>query len=179
MIDSELKPNIVVRGAFFPEPVKVIAVVPMGDSVKLIGEGLNSGKVHQPMLTPDQISGLEATPGTRPYDGDAERFRLGIEAMRLGPAYEYDPFFSLPIAPSTRGRLRLLPRTPPHSLLVGGRSRRGQDHHGGAAHQGAGRSAGGGREGVAGASRSRKRKSGSDQQPDFSGNSAWPLMAIV
>ncbi|NLF18126.1 MAG: DEAD/DEAH box helicase family protein, partial [Lentisphaerae bacterium] len=98
MTVKDLKPNAVVRGALFPEAVKVIAVVPMGDSVKLIGEGMVSGKVHQPVLTPDQIAGLEASPGTRPYDGDSEKFRLGIEAMRLGLAYEYDPYFSLSIA---------------------------------------------------------------------------------
>jgi superfamily II DNA or RNA helicase len=98
MTVKDLKPNTVVRGTLFPEPVKVIAVVPVGDSVKLIGEGMVSGKVHQPVLTPDQIAGLEATPESRPYDGDSERFRLGIEAMRLGLAYEYDPYFSLSIA---------------------------------------------------------------------------------
>src|SRR2546421_367696 len=33
-----------------------------------------------------------------PFDGDALLFRLGIEAQRLGLAYEYDPYFSLSIA---------------------------------------------------------------------------------
>lgn len=32
------------------------------------------------------------------YDGDSLRFRLGVEAMRLKTAYEYDPYFSLSIA---------------------------------------------------------------------------------
>jgi len=93
-----LKPNAIVRGAIFPEPVKIIATVPMGDSLKLICEGLDSGKVHQPVLRADQIDALEISPDTKPYDGDALKFRLGIEAMRLGLAYEYDPYFSLSIA---------------------------------------------------------------------------------
>jgi SNF2 family DNA or RNA helicase len=33
-----------------------------------------------------------------PLDGDARLFRLGVEAHRLGLAFEYDPFFSLSIA---------------------------------------------------------------------------------
>src|SRR5215475_3353383 len=33
-----------------------------------------------------------------PFDGDPHRFRLGVEALRLGLAYEYDPYFSLSIA---------------------------------------------------------------------------------
>jgi hypothetical protein len=35
----------------FPEPVKVIRVVPMGGSIKLVGYGMTTGKVHQPPVT--------------------------------------------------------------------------------------------------------------------------------
>ena len=37
-------------------------------------------------------------PRQEPFDGDPHRFRLGVEALRLGLAYEYDPYFSLSIA---------------------------------------------------------------------------------
>ncbi|MDQ0286289.1 superfamily II DNA or RNA helicase [Desulfofundulus luciae] len=70
----------------------------MGESIKLIGKGLNTGQVHEPILSPEQLSTLEATPEKEPFDGDAGKFRLGIEDMRLGLAYEYDPFFTLSIA---------------------------------------------------------------------------------
>src|SRR5215475_6547847 len=33
-----------------------------------------------------------------PFDGDPHKFRLGVEALRLGLAYEYDPYFTLSIA---------------------------------------------------------------------------------
>jgi len=95
---SEIKPNVIVRGPIFPERVKVITIVPLGDSIKLVGEGMETGKVHQPILNESQIAELEVSPETEPFDGDPERFRLGIEAMRLGLAYEYDPYFSLSIA---------------------------------------------------------------------------------
>ena len=36
----ELKPNHIVRGAIFPEPVKILTIVPLGEAIKLIGEGL-------------------------------------------------------------------------------------------------------------------------------------------
>src|SRR5215470_3363457 len=94
----ELKPNHIVRGSILPEPIKIIATVPMGESIKVIGEGLNSGKVHQPVLTADQVAALELSPEKAPFDGDPANFRLGIEALRLGIAYEYDPYFSLSIA---------------------------------------------------------------------------------
>ena len=102
----DLKPNSIVRGSILPEPIKLISITQLGDSVKLIGEGLTTGKVHKPILTAEQIATLEISPEKEPFDGDASRFRLGIEAMRLGLAYEYDPYFSLSIA-----RVDPLPRT--------------------------------------------------------------------
>ena len=98
MKNTELRPNTIVRGSIFPEPVKIITTVPVGDSVKLIGEGMTTGKVHQPILTPTQLADLEISLETLPFDGDPAKFRLGVEAMRLGLAYEYDPYFSLSIA---------------------------------------------------------------------------------
>ncbi len=98
MLLAELKPNVVVRGPIFPEPVQVIVLIPMGASVKLVGKGLVTGQVHEPVLDADQVATLEATPEKAPFDGDPQRFRLGIEALRLGLAYEYDPYFALSIA---------------------------------------------------------------------------------
>jgi superfamily II DNA or RNA helicase len=98
MVLDQLKPNVIVRGPIFPEPVQVIVTIPMGGSVKLVGKGLNSNLIHEPILSPEQLAQLEATPEKEPFDGDANRFRIGVEAFRLGLAYEYDPYFSLSIA---------------------------------------------------------------------------------
>ena len=98
MVIDQLKPNIIVRGPIFPEPVQVIVAIPMGSSVKLVGKGLNTNQVHEPILSPEQLAQLESTPEKEPFDGDPTRFRIGIEALRLGLAYEYDPYFSLSIA---------------------------------------------------------------------------------
>ena len=54
--------------------------------------------VHEKILSLEQVQNLEISPEKEPFDGDATRFRLGIEAMRLGLAYEYDPYFTLSIA---------------------------------------------------------------------------------
>src|SRR5438270_12050748 len=95
---DQLKPNIIVRGPIFPEPVQIIVLMKMGSSIKLVGKGMVTGRVHDPVLDQNQVATLEATPDTLVYDGDAQRFRLGVEALRLGLAYEYDPFFALSIA---------------------------------------------------------------------------------
>jgi superfamily II DNA or RNA helicase len=95
---GQLKPNVIVFGPIFPEPVQVITTIPMGESIKLIGKGLKSGKVHEPILSLEQLATLEATPEQESFDGDPKHFRLGIEALRLALAYEYDPYFTLSIA---------------------------------------------------------------------------------
>jgi hypothetical protein len=95
---EELKANITVHGPLFPEPVQVIVALPMGSSVKLIGKGQDRQKVYERILSPQQLGELTASPEKEPFDGDAFRFRLGVEALRLSLAYEYDPYFSLSIA---------------------------------------------------------------------------------
>ena len=88
----DIKPNMILRGSLFSEPVQVITVIPMGDAIKLIGKGLNTGKLHDPILFSEQLAALETTPENEPFDGDAGNFRLGVEAMRLALAHEYDPY---------------------------------------------------------------------------------------
>lgn len=97
-IFKQLTPGVVVRGPLLPEPVEIIATIPMGESVKLVGKGLRTGQVHDPVLSAAQLAQLTISPAQEPFDGDPVRFRLGIEAARLGLAYEYDPYFSLSIA---------------------------------------------------------------------------------
>jgi superfamily II DNA or RNA helicase len=98
MHPDDLRQNVTVYGPLFPEPVQIILSIPMGNSVKLIGKGVKSSTVYEPILSIEQLGQLHASPIQEPFDGDATKFRLGVEAMRLGLAYEYDPFFSLSIA---------------------------------------------------------------------------------
>src|SRR5437764_1164122 len=98
MSPPALRPGSIVRGPTLPEPVEVLALVPLGDSIKIIARGLQTGLTHEPVLTPEHLSRLTVSADQEPFDGDARLFRLGVEAHRLGLAYEYDPFFSLSIA---------------------------------------------------------------------------------
>jgi superfamily II DNA or RNA helicase len=95
---DQLKVNVIVRGSIFPEPVQVLVVVPMGDSLKLIGTGINTNHTYQAILNAQQLEKLESSPEKEPFDGNAQYFRFGVEALRLGLAYEYDPYFALAIA---------------------------------------------------------------------------------
>lgn len=100
MLADQLKLDVIVRGALYPEPVQIIIAMPMGTGYKLVGKGVSSGRVYESILSVEQLANLDATkePEKEPFDGDPHKFRLGVEALRLGLAYEYDPYFSLSIA---------------------------------------------------------------------------------
>lgn len=96
--NSGIRQGSQVSGPTLPERIEVLAVIPMGTSLKVIGRGLKTGLTYDPVLSPPQVAQLTVSAETEPFDGDARLFRLGVEAHRLGLAYEYDPFFSLSIA---------------------------------------------------------------------------------
>lgn len=94
----DLKANLVISGPIFPEPIQVMMTHDMGTLIKVIGKGLRTDKFYDPILDEEQLSFITASPEKEPFDGDPLRFRLGVEGMRLGLAYEYDPYFALSIA---------------------------------------------------------------------------------
>lgn len=98
MTAHNIRAGNIVRGPSLPEAVEVLATIPFGDSLKIIGRGLNTGLTFDPVLSPIQLGQLQVCSEHEAFDGDARLFRLGAEAHRLGLAYEYDPFFSLSIA---------------------------------------------------------------------------------
>ena len=90
MAPSNIKPGSIVTGPTLPEPIEVLATVPMGESLKVIGRGRNTGMTHDPVLTPAQLAQLTVSADREPFDGDARMFRLSVEAQRLGLAYDDD-----------------------------------------------------------------------------------------
>ena len=78
----DLKPGAIIQGPVIPEPIQVVAVVPMGEATQIMGKGLTTGQFHDPILSKEQVALLTASPEKTPFDGDARRFRLDIEAQR-------------------------------------------------------------------------------------------------
>jgi superfamily II DNA or RNA helicase len=93
-----IRAGAVVSGPLLPEPIEVVAVTPMGGSIRVFGKGLHTGLACDIVLSEAQLSQLVVSADQPVFDGDARSFRLGVEAQRLGLAYECDPFFSLSIA---------------------------------------------------------------------------------
>src|SRR6202521_745484 len=93
-----LRPGHVVEGAILPERVEVVMATQEGELLHLIGKGLKTGQFVDRRLTMAQLATLIVIGGDGDFKGDPLHFKLGIEAARLGLAYEYDPYFSLSIA---------------------------------------------------------------------------------
>lgn len=98
LLPSGLEAGAVVEGPALAEPVRLAVVAAVSDRVRVVGEGLRTGRFHQLLLDKDQLAELRISPAEGAYDGDPFQFRLGIEAQRLALAYEYDPYFSLSIS---------------------------------------------------------------------------------
>lgn len=98
MTNHSVQIGSIISGPTLPEAVEVLSATPYGTSLKIVGRGLRTGRTYDPVLNASQLAQLTISAETEPFDGDARLFRLGIEAQRLGLAYEYDPFFSLSIA---------------------------------------------------------------------------------
>ncbi|MDR7444800.1 MAG: helicase-related protein, partial [Armatimonadota bacterium] len=97
-MENDLQSGAIVEGEVFPEPIRILLVQPFGPNLRVGGQGLRTRQYHERLLTPEQVGRLRIIPAEAPFDGDAHRFRLGVEAARLGLAYDYDPYFSLSIA---------------------------------------------------------------------------------
>ena len=95
---DQIRQGITISGLFIPEAMEVFHVVPFGASLKVYGRGVKSGQSYDSVLSPEQIAELKVSGEAEPFDGSAQHFRIGVEAHRLGLAYEYDPYFSLSIA---------------------------------------------------------------------------------
>ena len=75
---NDIQAGCIVRGPTLPEPIEVLATVPMGDALKVIGRGTQTGMTHDPVLTPTQLADLIVNRLNAPNPfGTAE-----IEALR-------------------------------------------------------------------------------------------------
>lgn len=93
-----LQVGVLLEGTVLPEPLLVVRVEAAGAYLRIGGQGCRTGQYHERLLTAEQVRSLRITPAEPRFDGDPERFRLGLAAAHIGLAYEYDPYFSLSIA---------------------------------------------------------------------------------
>ena len=81
---------------FWPEPVRLLRVEPLGNVYEVLAEGLESGKLHRSLLSEAQMETLlEFLRQEEGPSQDPELFALGVEAWRIRLGYTFDPFFAV------------------------------------------------------------------------------------
>ncbi len=83
----------VVEASFWPEPVRILRVTPVGGRFAVVAEGLLSRQTHHRLLAEAEVATL--LPEERPFAGDGEGLALGLEARRIQLGYLFDPFFAV------------------------------------------------------------------------------------
>lgn len=94
---KELKQGITIEAPFLPEPSTVILFQQMGMAYKLIAKGERTGEFFDRTISQEQFDSISVIEENS-FQGNAKKAKLAIEALRLGLAYEYDPYFSLSIS---------------------------------------------------------------------------------
>ncbi len=95
---DDLCPGATLQGPLLPESVEIVAAMRLDRAVRIIGRGLQTGAFVDRVFDQSHLAALTILSRDPTFDGEGLRFKLGVEAARLGLAYEYDPYFSLSIA---------------------------------------------------------------------------------
>ena len=86
----------IVSGLEPGEHVEIRRIAPFGGKTLIEGIGLISRREIRRPLGPEELSRLAVIRGADySYDGDASAFLLGVEAMRIRIAYQFDPLFAV------------------------------------------------------------------------------------
>lgn len=90
----------IICGPIFPEPVKVIAVRPIGQTmIKIEGVGVDSKKYYDPILSADQAATItKSSEYSLEFTGEAEHVFLFLEGMRIRNAFQFDPLYGVNVS---------------------------------------------------------------------------------
>ena len=95
-----IKRGDILKTPKFNEPVRVVNdPLPSDGFVTLDLLGLRTNTFRGGVIfTQADLQYIEIQPSAASYQGDPKLFKLGLEALRIRLAYEYDPFFGLSIS---------------------------------------------------------------------------------
>lgn len=90
----------IISGPIFPEPVRVLAVRPIGPALtKIEAVGVNSKKYYDPVLSPAELAAItKTTEQSTEFTGNAEHVFLYLEGMRIRNAFQFDPLYGVSVS---------------------------------------------------------------------------------
>lgn len=97
----QLKENVVIKGPFWPEDIKIIACKQIGSRIELKAQGIKEkSRFYSSIIKIGELSKIEIISG---MDGPSlsanpKEFRLALEALRINRSYEFDPLFAVGVS---------------------------------------------------------------------------------
>ena len=100
MVSPNISPGKVITAPLFPEPVRVLAVKPIGASrLKIEAVGTASKRYYDPILGADELAAITvAREDALRFTGEAENVFLYLEGMRIRNAFQFDPLYGVSVS---------------------------------------------------------------------------------
>ncbi len=96
---QKLQANHIIESDFWPEPVRVLTIEPLGDRMKVEAVGTRTQRFYSRLLSQTDLALVRIVSDTqRDFLGDAEGFFLAIEAHRIRFAHQFDPLLAVNIS---------------------------------------------------------------------------------
>lgn len=93
----DIKVGQIVKNLIPDEAVKITKIQPLGSMQSISYVGINSKRESTKVIDEKTFNKLEVVTldGTFTFDGDAEKFKLYVEAERIHSAYQFDTLFAV------------------------------------------------------------------------------------
>jgi len=100
LAETDIVDGVVLTGSQFSEPMRVIGNPAAGGGfvlVNLVGTRTNTFRGGVTLSSHD-LASIQIQPKEAAFQGNPRQFKLGLEAIRISLAQEYDPYFGLSIS---------------------------------------------------------------------------------
>jgi superfamily II DNA or RNA helicase len=99
MLEERFGPGSILEGPFWPERIRVISSEKLGKSIKIYGEGLNTGRLYPMILTEKDLAKVKKIEiRIRDFSCYPEAFFLVIEGRRIRLAHQFDPLYAVNVS---------------------------------------------------------------------------------
>ena len=100
MLTTNIQPDTIIEGPFWPGPVRVLQVRDHGSVVQVESVGVVDSQYTSRIIPADQFheSVREVSGGAHTFDAEPRLFRLAVEALRTHLAHAFDPQFAVSVS---------------------------------------------------------------------------------
>ena len=100
MLTTNIQPDTIIEGPFWPGPVRVLQVRDHGSVVQVESVSVVDSQYTSRIIPADQFheSVREVSGGAHTFDAEPRLFRLAVEALRTHLAHAFDPQFAVSVS---------------------------------------------------------------------------------